>query len=98
MNCCSHNGSSTTLPKNAPYASAIDSVLVQKLRRLNDVKSTIGCFSVSSQTTKIANATTATTTSTTMRPDSNQSSSLPLSSAICNAPTHRISNPSTPPS
>ena len=63
-------------------------VPARKLRTLNSRRSTIGCASVSSQTTNSAEARrAATTASATMTGEPNQSSSLPLSSMICSAPT-----------
>src|SRR5258708_38314818 len=47
---------------------------------------------------KNASEITATSASTTMVVDENQSRSLPLSSITCNEPTQRISRPRPPPS
>ena len=60
---------------------------IEKLRRLNRRRSTIGCSSVSSQTRNTTKPTAATTAIATIWLDSNQSSSLPLSNIICSAPT-----------
>ena len=65
-----------------------------KLRPENKLRSTTGCSSVSSHTTNTAKATTATMASTMIWLDANQSSSLPLSSMSCNAPTHSTSSDS----
>src|SRR6266853_6240225 len=92
MYCCSHNGSSTTLPKNSPYANSMATVLTEKLRERNSDRSTIGCSSVSSQIRKIANVTTATQASATIVAELNQSRSLPWSSSTCNAPTQITSS------
>ncbi len=98
MYCCSHSGSSTTLPKKAPYASDIASELVQKLRRANRRRSTTGCRSVSSQTTNSAKPTPAAIARSQICVEPNQSRSLPLSSMICSAPTHSTSRPRPTPS
>ena len=65
-----------------------------KLRRRNRRRSTTGWASVSSQTMNTARLTTATMASMTIRPEANQSSSLPLSSMSCSAPTHSTSRAS----
>src|SRR3546814_17662838 len=59
-----------------------------KLRYLNSVRSITGCSAVSSQIIKNTKETTATTAMVVMALLANQSSSLPLSSISCNAPTH----------
>src|SRR5438067_8656151 len=73
MYCCSHSGSSTTLPKNSPYANSMATVLTEKLRERNSDRSTIGCSSVSSQMRNTTNPTTATQASATMTVELNQS-------------------------
>src|SRR2546430_1089122 len=85
MYCCSHSGSSTTLPKNSPYANSMATVLTEKLRERNSDRSTIGCSSVSSQMRNTTNPTTATQASATMTVELNQSRSLPWSSSTCSA-------------
>src|SRR5580704_18050030 len=85
---CNHNGISTTLPKNAAYPKQLASVPSAKLRDLNRLKSTMGCFSVNSQMSHAAKPTTVTMSSATMDVEWNQARSLPLSSMICKAPTH----------
>jgi len=52
----------------------------------------MGCFSVSSQMSQAAKTTSVTMDSATMSGELNQSKSLPLSSMICNAPTHTNSS------
>ena len=51
----------------------------------------IGFFSVNSQITKNTKLISANTPSATITGELNQSRSLPLSSMICNEPTHAIS-------
>ncbi len=68
------------------------SVPKPKLRDLNRLKSTMGCFSVRFQMSQAMNATTVTTRSITMVVELNQSRSLPLSSMICSAPTQTNSS------
>jgi hypothetical protein len=52
----------------------------------------MGFFSVNSQISQAANAMTVITASVTTNGEENQSSSLPLSSMICSAPTHTTSS------
>ena len=91
IHCCNHRGSNTTLPKNSPYATDKASAPNAKLRPMNKRRSTTGCSSVSSQTTKMAKPIKATKPNTTISVEANQSSSLPLSSINCKAPTHSTS-------
>ncbi|CPM11195.1 Uncharacterised protein [Bordetella pertussis] len=63
-----------------------------KLRSLNRRRSTTGWASVSSQIRKNTKATKAVAASAMITGLANQSSSLPLSSMICSAPTHTTSN------
>ena len=65
-----------------------------KFQNLNSDRSTIGCFSVSSQMRKAKKPITAMIASTMMEVDENQSASLPVSSMTCSVPTQRISRPS----
>ena len=64
-----------------------------KPRWRKTLRSTIGCSSVSSQIRKAAKPIAATSASATMIGEPNQSSSLPLSSMICSAPTKTTSRP-----
>ncbi|KOF55155.1 hypothetical protein AD428_02170 [Achromobacter sp. DMS1] len=59
----------------------------EKLRSLKSLRSTTGCASVSSHIRKKTKATKARQASRMMVGLANQSSSLPLSSMICSAPT-----------
>src|SRR5882672_11263268 len=68
------------------------SVPSAKLRDLNRLKSTMGCFSVSSQMSQAAKPTTVTMSRARVKGEWNQSRSLPLSSMICSAPTHTNSS------
>ncbi|MCY1376887.1 hypothetical protein D9M69_644140 [compost metagenome] len=63
-----------------------------KLRSLNSRRSTTGWASVSSQIRKKTKATKAVAASAMMVGLANQSSSLPLSSMICSAPTQTTSS------
>ncbi len=58
-----------------------------KFLDLNSDRSTIGCFSPSSQITQAMKPTMAISSSTTMAGELNQSASLPVSSITCSAPT-----------
>ena len=80
------------LPKNTAYPKHIGINASVKLRLLKKLRSTMGAFSVNSQISQAMSPTTATTPKMTMNGEENQSSSLPLSSMICNEPTQTTSN------
>src|SRR5215467_12708461 len=66
-----------------------------KFGDLNKDKSTIGCFSVSSQISQARKPTAAMAASTQMTGELNQSASLPVSNITCSAPT-QISSSAKP--
>ena len=75
-----------------PYSTTPSMVMrrvpTAKLRSRSTEKFTMGSSVTSSRTTKHTIAMTETTASTRMREEENQSSSWPLSSMICRAPSH----------
>ena len=65
---------------------------ITKLLDRNSDRSTIGCFSFSSQITQAMKPTMAMHSSTTMAGEENQSASFPVSSITCSAPTQTSSS------
>ena len=93
MSVCKNSGSMAVVPYSTTPSMVISTVPTAKLRSRRTEKFTIGSSVTISRTMKDTIAITDTTASVRIRGEENQSSSWPLSSMICIAPSHNDMNP-----